>query len=456
MNISAVILAAGTGTRMRSKKTKVLHEICGRSMINWVTGSCFEAGIEKIAVVISPAGNDIVKEAGSRHQFFIQNEQLGTGHALMQAVEFIRGSGNTAVLCGDVPLLSPGTIKALMEDHETNGFDATVLTSIAADPKGYGRIIRKEDGLVEKIVEQTDADLSQENIAEVNSGIYIFRSVLLLETLDKITDRNKQGEYYLTDIIEIISREGGKTGAYITADPQEVTGINDRVQLAAANRIARARILKEHMRNGVTIEDPDSTYIDAGITIESDTCILPGTMLKGKTKIGADCVIGPNSRISDSVIGDWTSVDSSVVTGSMIGRNTAIGPFAYIRPECDIGDNVRIGDYVEIKKSKIGNRTKIAHLTYVGDAVLGENCNLGCGVVVVNYDGKKKSVTVIGDNAFVGCNVNLVAPVEIERDSYIAAGSTITKNVPQKALAVARARQTNIDNWVDKRNMQRK
>jgi bifunctional UDP-N-acetylglucosamine pyrophosphorylase / glucosamine-1-phosphate N-acetyltransferase len=455
--VSALILAAGMGTRMRSKYPKVIHKVCGRSMINWVISACEEVGIDNAALVTSERNGSVLEVLTRKLPAYIQQEQKGTGHAVMAAVEFIKNNtGSTIILYGDVPLIRPETIKDLIWTHEEKNNDATVLTAKLEEPFGYGRIIRNDEGLIEKIVEQRDADKDEVTIKEINSGIVIYKNASLIKALESIRDDNDQGEYYLTDTIEEINLSGGRAGAYVTNDPEEIMGINDRVQLAEACSIARKRILTTHMLNGVTVEDPVNTYIEADVELEADVVILPGSILEGKSYICADSIIGPATRIKNSKIGQRNEVVNSIIIDSTTGSDTKIGPYSYIRPESVIGDEVKIGDFVEIKKSTIGSRTKISHLTYVGDAFLGENCNLGCGVVVVNYDGKKKNLTKIGDNSFVGCNVNLVSPVELEKDTYIAAGSTITKNVPEKALAIARARQKNLENWVERKNMQRK
>jgi bifunctional UDP-N-acetylglucosamine pyrophosphorylase / glucosamine-1-phosphate N-acetyltransferase len=454
---AAVIIAAGMGTRMRSKIPKVAHKICGKAIVSWVVDSCAEAGIKHIAVVVGVPKDDVIKEIRKDVTYIVQEKQLGTGHAVMAAADFIRNvTGNVFVLCGDAPMLLPETIRKLAGYHEDNGYDATMLTALVESPYGYGRVLRKSDGLADRIVEQKDANEEELTIREINSGDYIFKKDILLAALENINNNNAQNEYYLTDTIKEINRAKGRVGVFSTADSSEISGINDRIQLSQAAATARKRILERHMLNGVTIEDPVSTYIDADAVIGRDVTILSGSRIEGLSIIEDDSLIGPGSRVINSQIGKRTVVDDSVIVDSKVGSDTRIGPFSYIRPDSVIGDSVKIGDYVEIKKSVIGSRTKISHLTYVGDAVVGENCNFGCGVVVVNYDGKTKSQTVIGDNAFIGCNVNLIAPVIIEKDTYIAAGSTINKRVPEKSLAIARCRQTNIENWVERKNMQRK
>ena len=455
--VIAVILAAGIGTRMKSKYHKVVHKICGKAMINWSIDSCFKSGIKNIAVVVGPEKEDVIKEIKKDVMFCYQEKQLGTGHAVMAATEFIKQTGgNVIILYGDVPLLLPETIRSLVKFHEQNVYDATVITVKSDLPNGYGRIIRNRDGDILKIVEQRDADEFEKEIKEINSGIMIYKSDVLLDALENIKNENEQEEYYLTDTIEEMNKKGQKVGAYMLEDQDEIRGINDRVQLSQVNQIAKKRILKRHMLNGVTIEDPDNTYIEEDVTIEPDVNILTGSRVEGKSSIGAGSEVGPDSRIIDSKIGENSNIVNSIILESKVGNDTKIGPFSYIRPGSDIGNNVKIGDFVEIKKSRIGDKTKISHLTYVGDAIVGENCNFGCGVVVVNYDGKKKSITVIKDNVFIGCNVNLIAPIELEKDSYIAAGSTITKNVTEKSLAIARSRQVSLENWVERKNMFRK
>ena len=457
LEISAIILAAGIGTRMKSKYPKVLHKICEKPIIDWVTDASHAAGVNELAYVIGAGADMLSAHLGDGCRFYIQKEQLGTGHAVMAASEFVKEkTGNILILYGDVPLLDPLTIKSFIRYHEENGCDASVLTAYADDPTGYGRIIRDDDGNIKCITEHRDATEKEKELKEINSGIMVFKAKVLLEALDKIDNKNAQNEYYLTDTVKAVYSSGMKTGAYTVRDFFEITGINDRLQLAWADKMARKRINEHLMLSGVTITDPECTYIGPDVRIEEDTVILPGCRIIGKCDISGDVIIGPGSTVTNSTIGRGSNVEKSTVANSRIGCNTHIGPYSNIRPESDIGDDVRIGDFVEIKKSKIGSRTKISHLTYVGDAIVGENCNFGCGVVVVNYDGKKKNLTKIGDNVFIGCNVNLIAPIEIEKDTFIAAGSTITKRVPEKALAIAREKQTNILNWVERKDMFRK
>lgn len=454
---SAVILAAGKGKRMKSKLPKVLHKVCGKEMVNQVVDTLRRCDIEDINIIIGNGAEEVKKATENRQvTFSLQEEQLGTGHALMCAKNFLNGKdGIVAVFTGDAPLITEETVKKFIEFHIKKQFKATVLTAIVDDANGYGRIIRSENGEVAKIVEHKDCTPEELEVKEINSGMYCFNIEELLENLDELNNNNSQKEYYLTDIIEVLKSKGYKVGA-ISTEADEIKGVNSRAQLAEAEEIMRNRINEKHMENGVTLIDPKSTYIGVDVQIENDTIIYPGNVLEGNAVIKKNCIIYPNSRIKDSIIEEGVTIQSSVILESYIGKNTTVGPFAYVRPESKIGENVRVGDFVEVKKSTIGNGTKVSHLTYIGDAEVGSGCNFGCGTVVVNYDGKHKNKTIIGDNVFIGCNANLVSPLEIEDDTYIAAGSTITKKVPSGALAVARAKQSNKEGWVYKRDLKKK
>ncbi len=448
----AIILAAGEGKRMNSSTPKVLHKVCGKEMINHVIDVMRSADIETVDVVIGRGAEKVKKGTEQRNiAYSVQEEQLGTGHAVMCAKEFLRGNeGTVAIFVGDGPLITEKTVRELLAYHEKENFKATILTSIMDDPAKYGRIIRDEKGEVEKIVEFKDCTKEEILIKEINSGMYCFSIKDLLSSLDCLNNNNAQKEYYLTDVIGILKNQGFKVGAF-NAPVEESTAVNSKVELSDAELIMRRRINRMHMENGVTIMDPQNTYIDSEVIIGKDTIIYPGNILQGKTIIKENCVLYQNNRIADSILENGVSVQSSVVIQSQIGEETTVGPYAYIRPESVIGKNARIGDFVEIKKSTIGDNTKVSHLTYIGDAEVGSGCNFGCGTVVVNYDGKSKSKTIIGNNTFIGCNTNLVAPVKINDNAYIAAGSTITNEVPKHALSIARARQVNIDNWVVKK-----
>ncbi|NMB33752.1 MAG: bifunctional UDP-N-acetylglucosamine diphosphorylase/glucosamine-1-phosphate N-acetyltransferase GlmU [Clostridium sp.] len=453
----ALILAAGEGTRMKSRKAKVLHEICGMSLLEWVHHSVKKAGIKKTVVVVGHKAEEVKEKMGDQVGYAFQKEQLGTGHAVMQAQDHINNNeGHILVLCGDTPLISSETISEAVNFHKTYNNSATIITAEFQEPDGYGRIVRDESGAVKKIVEHKDAKDDEKNIKEINSGMYCFNAKDLKTALAGLSNNNSQGEYYLTDTIEILLNGGKNVGAYKVGDNKEVLGINDRVQLAYASGIIKNKILENIMRNGATIIDPTSTYIDWGAKVGADTVIYPSTFIRGKTQIGENCTIGPGTTIEDCKIACGARIINSVVCKSIVDENTNIGPFAYIRPGSHIGREVKIGDFVEIKKSKIGDGTKISHLTYVGDAEIGKNVNLGCGVVVVNYDGQKKNKTVVGDNSFVGCNVNLISPVEVGDNAYVAAGSTITDSVPENSLAIARERQIIKADWVTKRGTPKK
>lgn len=448
---SLVVLAAGQGKRMRSDNSKVVHKICGKEMINWVLGAGLEAGCKNAVVVVGHRKEQVIEAVGPLAETVEQKEQLGTGHAVMQARDWINKSDNVVIVAGDTPLITADTLKAAMKEHLSAGSSATVLTTVLPCADGYGRIVRSRSNSVEKIVEHKDADEDELKIKEINSGIYCFKSSDLLSALSHLTANNSQGEYYLTDTLEIIKGEGKKIGAFTVSDSTEVIGVNDRVQLAEADRLMRGRINYRHMLGGVTVIDPLNTYIGGDVIIGIDTVIYPGVILEGKTVIGKNAVIGHNSRLVDAVIGDGVDIWSSTIINSSVGEGTHVGPYAYIRPDSSVGKGCKVGDFVELKKAVIGDGTKLSHLTYVGDAEVGKNVNFGCGTVVVNYDGKKKYKTTIGDNAFIGCNSNLVSPVTVNSGAYIAAGSTITDEVPSGALAIARARQVNKDDWNDRR-----
>lgn len=449
---SLIVLAAGQGKRMRSENSKVVHKVCGKEMVNCVLDAALDAGCSKAAVVVGHKKEQVIEAIGERAVFAVQEEQLGTGHAVMQAKEQIAQSDNVVIVAGDTPLITAKTLKAAMEEHLAKGNSATVLTTILECADGYGRIVRSENGDIERIVEHKDAKGSELEIKEINSGFYCFKSSELLEALSKLTANNSQGEYYLTDTLEILKNAGQKVGAYIVEDNREVMGVNDKVQLAVAESVMRERINLSHMLNGVTVINPQNTYIDADVCIGADTVIYPGSILEGKTQIGKNVLVGANCRLVDAKIADGVDIQSSTIISSFVDEGTHVGPYAYIRPDSSVGKNCKVGDFVELKKAQIGDGTKLSHLTYVGDAQVGKNCNFGCGTVVVNYDGKKKYKTVIGDNAFIGCNSNLVSPVTVNDGAYIAAGSTITDEVPENSLAIARARQVVKPDWNDRRN----
>ncbi|MDP4161523.1 MAG: bifunctional UDP-N-acetylglucosamine diphosphorylase/glucosamine-1-phosphate N-acetyltransferase GlmU [Bacillota bacterium] len=452
----AVILAAGQGTRMKSKLYKVLHPVCNKPMVQHVVDQIFKLHIEEIVTVIGHGAEMVQSQLGSQSQYALQDKQLGTAHAVMQAKEMLDGKeGTTIVVCGDTPLIKAETMEALFKHHDSQAAKATILTASIQNPTGYGRVVRNDNGLVEKIVEHKDATQSEREINEINTGTYCFDNRTLFEALKNVSNDNVQGEYYLPDVIEILKKQGQIVTAYQTEEFEETLGVNDRVALAEAERIMRNRINEFHMRNGVTIIDPANTYIGADVEIGQDTVLLPGTVVKGKTVIGSECLIGPQTEIEDCRIGDGTVIRQSAAYKSAIGSQVNIGPFAHIRPESEIHDEVKIGNFVEIKKAVFGKASKASHLSYIGDAEIGSDVNIGCGSITVNYDGKNKYLTKIEDGVFIGCNSNLVAPVTIGKGAYVAAGSTITNNVPGEALSIARARQVNKENYVQNLNLKK-
>lgn len=465
-----IILAAGEGKRMKSKLPKVLHGVCGKAMLDHVIDALKKADVQSYVTVVGHEAEKVKVHLGSEILTAYQKEQLGTGHAVMCCDEFLSDKeGIVIILAGDVPLITGNIVRNMLDYHKKNGLSVTVLTAEVDDPSGFGRIVRGNDNGIERIVEHKDADENQKRIREVNSGIYCFDIKELRSALKELTNNNSQNEYYLTDAIEIVKKRGCKAGAYKTCYselmgigsgketvPAVFMGVNSRIQLSEANAVMRKRINSSLMTEGVTFIDAESTYIDAEVKVGRDTVIYPGVILEGKTIIGEDCLIGHGSRIVDSVIENGAEIENSVILNSTVKENAKVGPFAYIRPESVIGKRAKIGDFVEVKKSVIGDETKVAHLTYIGDAEVGKGCNFGCGTVLVNYDGTKKYKTLIGDNAFIGCNTNLISPVHVGNNAYIAAGSTITDDIPDGSLAVARARQVNKENWVAKKGIWKK
>ncbi|MDG3075949.1 bifunctional UDP-N-acetylglucosamine diphosphorylase/glucosamine-1-phosphate N-acetyltransferase GlmU [Bacillus halotolerans] len=445
----AVVLAAGQGTRMKSKLYKVLHPVCGKPMVEHVVDEALKLSLTKLVTIVGHGAEEVKKQLGDKSEYALQAEQLGTAHAVKQAQPFLADEkGVTIVICGDTPLLTAETMEAMLKEHTQKEAKATILTAVAEDPTGYGRIIRGESGAVQKIVEHKDASEEERLVTEINTGTYCFDNEALFRAIDQVSNDNVQGEYYLPDVIEILKNEGETVAAYQTGNFQETLGVNDRVALSQAELFMKERINKRHMQNGVTLIDPMNTYISPEAVIGSDTVIYPGTVIKGEVQIGEDTIIGPHTEIMNSSIGSRTVIKQSVVNNSKVGNDVNIGPFAHIRPDSVIGNEVKIGNFVEIKKTQFGDRSKASHLSYVGDAEVGTGVNLGCGSITVNYDGKNKYLTKIEDGAFIGCNSNLVAPVTVGEGAYVAAGSTVTEDVPGKALAIARARQVNKDDYV--------
>ncbi|KRN80718.1 bifunctional UDP-N-acetylglucosamine diphosphorylase/glucosamine-1-phosphate N-acetyltransferase GlmU [Fructilactobacillus lindneri] len=448
---NTIILAAGKGSRMKSKLYKVLHQICGKSMVSHVLSQVTKLNMTQIVTVVGFGAADVEAELGNQTEYVVQDQQLGTGDAVLRAEDLLKDSdGTTLVISGDTPLFTAETLKKLFAYHEDKKATATILTSQAPNPTGYGRIVRNDLGIVEKIVEQKDANSEEKAIHEINTGVYVFDNQQLFKALHQINNQNAQGEYYLTDAIEVLKQQGGTIAAYKMDDFDESMGVNTRVAQAAATKVMQRRINEYHMNNGVTIINPDATYIDDGIEIGKDTIIETGVQLQNGTKIGNDCVIGANSKVSGSIIHDGVTVTSSNIENSEMMENSNIGPNSHLRPGSKIGKNVHIGNFCEVKQAEIGKGTKMGHLTYVGNAKLGKNINIGCGVIFANYDGKHKHETIVGDDTFIGSNANLIAPVKIADHSFIAAGSTITDDVQQYDMAIARTRQTNKTDYYQK------
>jgi bifunctional UDP-N-acetylglucosamine pyrophosphorylase/glucosamine-1-phosphate N-acetyltransferase len=456
LNYIALVLSAGDGNRMKSQKPKVLHEVLFKPMLNWVLDAAEGAGINDICVVVGSGRELIESHLNGKYPLCVQHERLGTGHAVRQATDFLKQNmeSDVIILCGDAPFISSDIIKASYKQHKNDSNAVTIITADAENPFGYGRIKRDEHGNVICIVEQKDATEQEKAIIEINSGAYWFNTEILLQTLGEIKNDNTQGEYYLTSAVEIISVKGLKSGIFKADDMHNVTAAaNDRAQLMALNETARKSVLLSHMQNGVSIINDSGIIIGADVQIGTDTLILPGTIVKGKTVIGNGCTIGPNALIDDCIIGNNVVFNASQAYRSKLGNGVTVGPFSHIRPNSNLHDKVHVGDFVEIKNSEVGEGTKLAHLTYIGDSDVGSHVNIGCGCVTVNYDGATKSRTTIGNNTFISCHTVLVAPVKVGDNAYTAAGSIITNDVPENALAIARSRQENKENWVTKRKV---
>jgi bifunctional UDP-N-acetylglucosamine pyrophosphorylase / glucosamine-1-phosphate N-acetyltransferase len=453
-----LILAAGKGTRMKSARPKVLHQVAGAPMIDYVLAAAAALGAATRTVVVGHEA-DQLRKALAPHadlRFVLQEPQLGTAHAVRQAEPLFSGvKGTLVLLSGDVPLLSVETLRALLARHEESGAAATVLTAVAEDPSGYGRIVREGDEVL-KIIEDRDASPSERAIREINSGVYAFDLEPLFPALALVASNNAQREYYLPDLVAIYRRAGRSVAALAIGRPEETLGINTRAELAAMSaRVWHARRVAL-MASGVTLEDPATVYLDAGVTVGPDSVIRPGVSLLGRTAIGARAVIHSGVRIVDSVLADDVTVlDHCLVAGAHIAEGVSVGPFAHVRPGSEICAGARVGNFVELKKTRLGAGSKASHLAYLGDATIGEKVNIGAGTITCNYDGVTKNRTVIEDGVFIGSDTQLIAPVTIGRGAYVAAGSSITADVPAGALGIARGRQENKEGWVALKKAQR-
>lgn len=450
---SAIILAAGKGTRMKSQLYKVLHSIAGLSMVEHVFRAVKGSGVSKVVTVTGHGAQAVKEVLGQRSEYVYQEEQLGTGHAVRQAEEALKDEeGHTLVICGDTPLLTEQTLEELFNYHEATNAKATILTAVVDNPTNYGRVVRNDKDEVAYIVEEKDASAEEKAVQEINTGTYVFDNKILFEALSQITNDNAQGEYYLTDVIEIITNQKETVGGYVLPNEEEALGVNDRVALSKATKLMQQRINETHMLNGVTMIDPDSIYIEADVTIEPDVTLEPGVILKGETTIQTGSIIGSHSEIIDSTIKSNTYIRQSVINQSIVDERVTIGPFAHLRPDTHLKADVHVGNFVEVKNSVVGEKTRIGHLSYIGDVDMGSDVNVGAGTVFVNYDGKRKFRSIVGNRSFIGCDSQIISPVTIEDETVIGAGTTVTKDVPTKSLAISRINQKNIENYWEKFN----
>lgn len=445
-------MAAGKSTRMKSSRPKAAHSICGKAIGRHIVDACLEAGIARIVVVVGHEPELVMQAIGPDVTYVTQKEQLGTGHAVICAKEAFRGfTGSLAVLPADTPLIRSASIRAMMESLEASGSAATLLTAILDDAGSYGRIVRGEDGLVRQIREARDATPDILSIREINTSIYAFDSSQLFPALQRLTPENRQKEYYLTDVIGIFVQDGQSVTATIAEDWRECVGINTRVELAQAAALMRERILTGHMLDGVSILDPATVYIDAGVTIGRDTAILPGTLIEGKTSIGSNCEIGPYSRILDSEIADNVKIEFSHLQEATVQKGVRIGPYARLRPGAVIEEGCKLGNFIEVKNSTLHPKVALGHLSYIGDAEVGAGTNIGAGTITCNYDGKTKHRTTIGEGSFIGSDTILNAPVTIGDGAFTASGSVVSKDVPPDALAISRPQLVIREGWAKRR-----
>lgn len=454
---AVVIMAAGKGKRMKSNLPKVLHNLAGKPILNYVLDTVDQLKAKRKILIIGYKSVQTRELIGDKIEYVEQKEQLGTAHAVLQTKKLLSNfKGDVLILSGDVPFLTVKTLKKLLKYHQANNFCCTLVSAILKNPKGYGRIIRDKKGDIKGIIEEVDLSADKNKIGEVNSGIYCFNKEKLFQTLKKITTDNRQREYYLTDTVKILLSEGLNIGNIIIKDYSEILGINNRLDLADASKKVYQKTIQDLMVQGVTIVDTNSTFIEQGVKIGQDSIIYPFTIIEKNTKIGKNCIIGPNSHLIDSKIGKGVKVWASIIEDSNIEEEAKIGPYAHLRPGTVVKKGAKIGNFVEVKKSTIGEGSKASHLTYLGDTIIGKRVNIGAGTITCNYDGEKKNKTIIEDGVFIGSNNTLVAPVKLGKDSYTGAGSTITEDVPPGNLAIARSRQKNISGWRKKKKKDKK
>ncbi|KUP97568.1 bifunctional UDP-N-acetylglucosamine diphosphorylase/glucosamine-1-phosphate N-acetyltransferase GlmU [Thermobifida cellulosilytica] len=456
---AVIVLAAGEGTRMKSRQPKVLHEICGRSLLGHVLAAVAELDPERTVVVVGHAREQVtehLKSIAPEAVTAVQEEQNGTGHAVRMAVEALRAqgvelSGTVVLTCGDTPLLRGATLRELVAAHEAEGNAVTVLSARVPDPTGYGRVVRDADGAFTAIVEHADATEEQRAVDEINSGMYAFDGALLSQVVHRLSADNAKGEEYITDAVALLRGDGHRVGAYTAADRTEVEGVNDRVQLAEARRLLNARLLERLMRDGVTVVDPASTWVDVDVEVGRDAVIEPQTQLQGRTVVGEGAQVGPATVLRDTEVGEGAVVSHTVAREAVIGPEATVGPYAYLRPGARLDRGVKVGTFVEVKNSTVGEGSKVPHLTYVGDADIGRGVNIGASSVFVNYDGVRKHRTVIGDHARTGSDNMFVAPVRVGEGAYTGAGTVVREDVPPGALAVSAGPQRNIEGWVERK-----
>jgi len=449
---AVIIMAAGKGKRMKSHLPKVLHSLAGKPILNYVVDIVNQLEIKRKILIVGHKSDKIRELIGEKIEYVEQKEQLGTAHAVLQTQKLLSGfKGDVLILSGDVPFVTVKTLNKLLRYHQANNFCCTLVSTVLKNPEGYGRIIRGKKGEIKEIIEEVDLSTDKKELTEINGGIYCFNKEKLFQVLEKVTANNKQREYYLTDTVKILLGEGLTVGNIIVKDCSEILGINNRLDLTDASQKVYQKVLQDLMLQGVTIVDPNSIFIERGVKIAQDTIIYPFTIIEKGTKIGSNCFIGPYSHLINAKIGKGVRVWASIIESSTVKDGANIGPYAHLRPETVVEKGAKIGNFVELKKTVVGEGSKASHLTYLGDATIGKKANIGAGTITCNYDGEKKYKTIIGDGAFIGSNNSLVAPVKLGKNSYTGAGSTITEDVPVGNLAIARSRQTNISGWLKKK-----